>query len=213
MWTLWAIFVTSFTVALSGALMPGPLLTVTIGESPRRGARTGPLLVAGHGLLELALVSAVFWGAAPYLNQRAVVMAIALAGAVILLWMAWGMFRALPRLSLTSTGQGGAGRSLVATGILMSLANPYWTIWWVTIGLNYIIRSQPQGIWGVLCFFVGHILADFVWYTAVSTAMSKGRHLLTDRIYRILTGACAACLVLFAGLFLYGACTAKGGTT
>lgn len=31
------IFVSSFIIALSGAMMPGPLLTVTIGDSSRRG--------------------------------------------------------------------------------------------------------------------------------------------------------------------------------
>jgi threonine/homoserine/homoserine lactone efflux protein len=46
------LFVTSFIVALSGAVMPGPLLTVTISETSRRGLMTGPLLIVGH---------AVFW--------------------------------------------------------------------------------------------------------------------------------------------------------
>ena len=52
-------------------------------------------------------------------------------------------------------------------------------------------------------FFAGHILADLLWYTAVSTAVAKGRRLLTDRIYRRLIGLCAAFLVLFSLYFLY----------
>jgi threonine/homoserine/homoserine lactone efflux protein len=47
-----AICGTSFVIALSGAMMPGPLLTVTISESPRRGMLAGPLLVLGHGILD-----------------------------------------------------------------------------------------------------------------------------------------------------------------
>ena len=43
---------TSFIVALSGALMPGPLLTVTVGEAARRGFWAGPLIMVGHALLE-----------------------------------------------------------------------------------------------------------------------------------------------------------------
>jgi threonine/homoserine/homoserine lactone efflux protein len=50
-----AIFGGSFALALSGVLLPGPLLTVTISESARRGFKAGPLLITGHGLLEFSL--------------------------------------------------------------------------------------------------------------------------------------------------------------
>ena len=63
------IFCTSFVLALSGALMPGPLLTVTVSESSRRGMSTGPLMIFGHGLLELALIVALVSGLAPILAR------------------------------------------------------------------------------------------------------------------------------------------------
>ena len=53
---------TAFVVGLSGALLPGPLLAATISESARRGGWTGPLVVTGHALLELAVVAAVCFG-------------------------------------------------------------------------------------------------------------------------------------------------------
>ncbi|MBW1797032.1 MAG: lysine transporter LysE, partial [Deltaproteobacteria bacterium] len=56
MFELAAIFGGSFTLALSGVLMPGPLLTVTVAESARIGFRAGPLLITGHAVLELLLV-------------------------------------------------------------------------------------------------------------------------------------------------------------
>ena len=80
------LFVTSFIVALSGAIMPGPLLAVTISESSRRGVMTGPLLIVGHGLLELALVLALVLGLAPLLKMEPVFVVIALAGSALLLW-------------------------------------------------------------------------------------------------------------------------------
>lgn len=203
MFTLITIFGTSFVVALSGALMPGPLLTVTIGESPRRGVAAGPLLILGHGVLELSLVAALLLGLAPLLQTRAMFVVTATAGAAVLGWMAWGMFRALPAMTLYPAPGEGARKNLVASGILLSLANPYWIIWWATIGLGYLTYSVKFGPWGVACFFSGHILADLVWYGAISTAVWKGRGLLSDRTYRIVIACCATLLVVFAGLFAW----------
>lgn len=195
------IFTTSFVLALSGALMPGPLLTVTISESPRRGPAAGPLLILGHGLLELTLVTALILGLAPILKKPLVFSLTALLGATVLTWMAWGMFRALPNMTLQGDPNETTNRNLVTAGILLSLANPYWSIWWVTIGLGYITYSITFGIIGLLCFFGGHILADLTWYSAVSVTVWKGRELISDHAYRWMVGTCAAFLVVFAGLF------------
>ena len=201
--TFLTIFVSSFVIALSGAMMPGPLLTATISESTRRGFIMGPLLIVGHGILELALVIALLLGLAPYLQQPAVFTATALAGAAILLWMAFGMFRSLPSLRLSWDGEHKRQNHPIVSGVLMSAANPYWIIWWATIGLGYILYSWRFGFWGVAFFFAGHIIADLVWYSAVAAAVSRGRRFLTDRVYRGLIAGCAVFLVLFAGYFAY----------
>jgi threonine/homoserine/homoserine lactone efflux protein len=200
---LLTIFVSSFIIALSGAMMPGPLLTATISETTRRGFIAGPLLMIGHGILEMALVFALLLGLAPFLQQRWVFVVTAFAGSAILLWMAFGMFRSLPFLSLSLDGEQKQRTHPVFSGILMSAANPYWIIWWATIGLGYILYSWRFGLWGVAFFFAGHILADLAWYAFVAAAVAKGRHLLTDRLYRGLIAGCAVFLILFAGYFAY----------
>ncbi len=201
--TLFAIFASSFVIALSGALMPGPLLTATISESSRRGFIAGPLMIAGHAILELGLVIALLLGLAPLLQLPAVFVATALIGSIILLWMAFRMFHSLPSLHLPWGENQRRGNHPMLTGILMSMANPYWIIWWATIGLGYILYSLRFGLWGVAFFFVGHILADLIWYSLISAAVSGGRHFLTDRLYRGLIAVCAAFLTVFAGYFSY----------
>ena len=183
--------------------MPGPLLSVTISESPRRGFMTGPLLIAGHGILEAALIVALMLGMAPILQREEVFIATAIGGAAILLWMAYGMFRSLPSLTLRADSSKTHSKSLLFAGIFMSLANPYWTIWWVSIGLGYILQSTALGNWGVFSFFSGHILADLVWYTTISTAVWKGKEFMSDRSYRVLIGACATFLIVFSCFFAY----------
>ncbi len=54
--------ITSFAVGLSGALVPGPMLTVTISDSLKRGFIAGPLIVIGHYIAELALILLIFAG-------------------------------------------------------------------------------------------------------------------------------------------------------
>jgi threonine/homoserine/homoserine lactone efflux protein len=202
--SLAVIFFSSFVIALSGALMPGPLLTVTVSESTRHGAITGPLMILGHGILELVLVIALLAGLAPFLVREDVFVFIALAGGVILLWMAFSMFRSLPSLRLNYDAEDvQEDRNLVIAGILFSLANPYWIIWWASIGLGYILHSVKFGVLGVASFYLGHILADLAWYAFISLGVAKGRKFFSDTAYRRLIGGCASFLVVFAGYFFY----------
>jgi threonine/homoserine/homoserine lactone efflux protein len=200
---LLAIFFSSFIIAFSGAMMPGPLLTATISESSKRGFYAGPMLIAGHGILEMVLVVLLLLGVAPFLQREGVFAVIAIAGGAILLWMAFGMLRSLPTLSLSFDVGKTGNNSLILSGILLSLANPYWIIWWATIGFGYILHSRQYAMWGIFFFFTGHILADLVWYSAVAAAVGKGRHLFTDGIYRGIMGTCAVFLVAFACYFFY----------
>ncbi|TKB10692.1 LysE family transporter [Desulforhopalus sp. IMCC35007] len=197
------IFCTSFLVALSGALMPGPLLTVTISESTRRGAMTGPLLIFGHSILELALVTLLISGLAPFFVRNDVFIFISYVGGAMLLFMGVSMLRALSGLTMVREGEQTQSRSLVLAGVILSAINPYFLIWWGSIGTGYIIHSLQFGILGVIAFFSGHIIADLAWYSFISFAIAKGRHLFNDRVYKKLIGGCAIFLILFSGWFFY----------
>jgi len=201
--TLGTIFITSFIIAFSGAMMPGPLLTVTISESARQGGWAGPKLIAGHAILEIALIVAIILGLAPLLQNETFFIIVAIAGGGIMIWMAWGMFRSLPQLKLDSEAHTKKQNNIYLSGILMSLANPYWIIWWATIGLGYIISSLEYGALGIILFFIGHILGDLVWYSSISFAVGKGRSLFTQKVYRILVASCATFLVAFAIWLIY----------
>ncbi len=201
--TLITIFSSSFLIALSGALMPGPLLTVTVSESTRRGAIAGPLVIFGHGILELSLITALLLGMAPLLQRNDVFVFISLVGGSILLWMAFSMFKSLPGLRLEVSSKNEKRKNLVLTGILFSLANPYWIIWWASIGLGYILHSVKYGVIGVAAFFLGHILADLAWYTLISFGVARGRRFFSDVFYRRLIGCCASFLVIFSCYFFY----------
>lgn len=203
MHTLPTIFLGSFVVALSGAMMPGPMFSVTVREAARDGFWVGPLLVLGHGLLELSLVVGLVLGLGPVLTRPPLLAAVGLVGGLVLLWMAWGMLRGLPKLSLSfEAAAEPRGGNRVLAGIALSLSSPYWLLWWATVGVSYLTLTSGRGWLGASVFFAGHISADLAWYSFVSGAVHLGRRFLSDRLYRALVGACALLLVGFGAAFL-----------
>jgi len=194
----------SFVIALSGALMPGPLLTVTIGESARRGASAGPLLIVGHVILEGALVILVLSGLSAFMLRPGFMLASFLLGGMILVTMGCVMIRDSKTADLESvTKAEGRGGNLLLLGILGSISNPYWIIWWATVGLGYLVAAIKFGIPGVAAFFAGHIAADFAWYTLVSVAVARGRSLFSRRGYGRMILCCGLFLLCFGGWFLF----------
>ena len=183
--------------------MPGPVLTITISESIKRGFIAGPLIILGHAILEISLLVLLVLGFADLINNPALLGIVGIAGGLVLLWISFDMLKGIRQLTLDlSSGKSARGGPVIA-GILTSLANPYWIIWWATIGLGYVIISMKLGFIGVAVFFAGHILADLLWYSAVSLLVSRGRKHISDRIYRGVIGTCAVMLIFFGVYFVY----------
>ena len=121
-WILAGLASTSFIVALSGALMPGPLLTVTVGEAARRGFWAGPLIIVGHSLLELALVLLLLVGLGAWLNQPVILGTVGVLGAGMLGWMGFMTLKASRRGRLEFDAKNGSGLNPLLAGVLMSAA-------------------------------------------------------------------------------------------
>lgn len=233
---LTVIFTTAFLVGFSGAMMPGPMLTVTVSESARCGFIAGPLVTLGHVLLELVLIIALVGGFSAFLTTVWVARVIAVLGGAFLIYMGCGMVRDAragkisvnlpaspvskavsgnasgegPDEAPAGTAGGGAVRlhPAVAAGILTSISNPYWTLWWATVGLGYVTLSLRRGYAGLASFFTGHILADLVWFGLVAAAVAGGRRFLSDGVYRLIIWVCGIFLVTLGGYFIYsGLCT------
>jgi threonine/homoserine/homoserine lactone efflux protein len=199
------IAISAFIIALSGALMPGPLLTVTISESIKRGKWTGIFLIIGHGILELGLILLILAGFGSLFKIDKVVGIISLIGGTILIWMGWDTATKAKGLSLSYHMEKPSNLSYgpILTGILASISNPYWSIWWATIGIGYMAASLIHGWIGITSFFIGHISADFAWYTLVSFSVTSGKRFISNRIYRAVLITCGVILCLFGIIFLF----------
>ncbi len=204
----WQLCAAAFVIGLSGAMSPGPYLTVTIARTLREGRLSAMLMLVGHAILEAALLIGFAFGLASVLNLPKVATVMSIVGGVVLLWMGgsllWGAWRGTVVADLNAA-EDPSRLGPVAHGAIVSLSNPYWTLWWATIGITLAIKGLEFGPLGVLAFFVGHELADLVWYSIVIFAVAAGKHLLSDRIYRGVM-AVLACFLLYLGArFVVGA--------
>jgi len=208
---LLAIFWTAFLIGLSGALVPGPVLSVTIKEAGRRGAKAGPLITLGHGLAEIAITIALVAGLSAFLNNTTLRMVIAVAGGAVLCYMGVSMMRSLRTIELDlrasgeDDGKAGTGATPILLGISATVSNPYWFGWWGSIGAGLVVASSALGIKGIAAFITGHVLSDLVWYSAVSYLVSLGLARGPGRWYKILFAVCGVFLVVVGVLFIrYG---------
>lgn len=197
-----ALAVGGFIVALSGALMPGPVLAVTVVGARRRGFWFGPLVVLGHAAVELPLVLLIALGLGAVLESPWIVTAIAGVGAAAMAWMGVSMVLQARRASDPEADGGGLARlGAIPSGAVTSLLNPYWYLWWVVIGAAMVAGALVKGWLGLAAFFAGHISGDLVWYGLVAFGVSRGRRYLEGRLYKVLLIACAALLLAMAVLF------------
>ncbi len=201
--SLVSIFFLSLGVGLSGALMPGPLLTVTINESYKRGFIAGPLLVAGHAVLEGSLVVLLVLGLDRVVGNDVFFGVVGMAGGAFLFSM--GMRMALDvrdgRLQLDLQDRDTARLGPFLAGLTTSLSNPYWFLWWATFGLSWLLRSLERGVPGVLSFYTGHVMADVLWYFLVSFLVVTGKRFLSDRVYNYVILGCGTFLIVLGARF------------
>jgi len=211
---LCTLFLTAFVVGLSGAMMPGPMLTLTIGEVSRKGFWAGPLIVAGHAIAELILVISLAKGLASFMQQSVVTGSIGLFGGAVLIWMGWGISREaiVNKVGFAVVGDTAlkpmlaVQESIIPTifaGVLTSIANPYWSLWWATVGMGYVMMAEQIGPGGLTAFYTGHMLSDLAWYGMGSIIVHTGRNFINDTAYRAVLVSCGCFLVLVGGYFLY----------
>lgn len=202
--SLVALFWSALVVGFSGAMMPGPVLTATIAESMRRGFRAGPLIVLGHAILELALLAAIFAGLGAWIRHEGVLGVLGLVGGAMLVvmgvQMVYGARAAVDEGMAAMAGTGsasvrGALRGPVLAGVLLSVSNPYWTLWWATIGLNFAGQALTRGPAGLACFYAGHILSDLAWYSLVAALVASGRRIVPRTVWRVMIVVCGVALV------------------
>ena len=95
------------------------------------------------------------------------------------------------------------GYGSVLSGILTSIFNPFFFIWWATIGWAFMFKGlELAGIFGVIGFLAGHWASDLSWFSMVSFFTSHGSRIMTNKHYKIMMNASGIFLMILGIYFL-----------
>ncbi len=187
-----------FTVGLTGAMAPGPMLFATIESSLKRGWRAGPEVVSGHAVLEIIICVLIITGMASVVNSKVITM-VSLIGGFSLCMFGWSILKSRKNVNLETEL---TVTNPAVAGIITSASNPYFWIWWLSAGTGIIMEGLKIGVVAAWVFVIGHWTADGVWYSFVSGSFSRGRTLISHSMYRNILTACGLFLIAFGAWFI-----------
>ncbi len=192
-------------VSASGVLTPGPLFFVNLALSKYGGFWSGIKIAIGHTIVELPLIILY---SLPFIVLTfpstifSMLKVISIIGGVSLI--VFGIFYVVRTLSknnnLTATTKPCRIENPILAGILFTGVNPFFFMWWISIGVKLISDSlqllgYPLGL--VFLFFV-HIWMDYAWLGLSSYFTSRGIKIVGSQYHKFII------ILLTLPLFYYG---------
>ena len=182
--------------------MPGPVTAAAI-VMGARNRYAGALMAVGHGIVEFPLIVLIAVGMKGILESNSIKIVIGLAGGTFLIITAVQMLSNLksankPQVTISKSAP-------LLAGVILSGGNPYFFVWWATVGLALATTATGLGVWAFVLFAIVHWLCDLIWLEALSWASFKGSVLFSPRRQRIVLVVCAIVLLGFGVLFIAGA--------
>lgn len=199
------IFAIAFITGFSGAMMPGPMLMLVLGQVPIYGMAAVWAIVAGHAVLEIIIVLLLVAGLRPILQRPALRGALGMVGGAVMAWSGVLMMLQADSVALVSGAppQRVPWVLLLAQGAWVSITNPYFTGWWVTIGSGQLAHAAPCNRREYGAFYLGHELSDLVWFALVGLVVLTGATWLSPTVYTWLILVSGAALVVLSLWFIW----------
>ena len=185
-------------ISFSGVMMPGPMFAVTLAKS-YKSPWAGTYISLGHAVIEVPLILLIYFGFAQFFQNSVVQLVLSVVGGGMIVWMGISMFRA--RIEVAQGGKDLPYSAFVA-GIFTSGLNPFFLLWWATIGSMLIMRFLDFGIAGLIIFIVVHWLCDLLWLSFVSVTVYKTHSLWGRKFQEWVFIACSLLLIGFGVWFM-----------
>jgi len=205
--TLTGFLLKTILISLSGVMAPGAVTAAAVAHGARR-RWAGTLMAFGHGIVEIPLIFLIMFGLGVLFQASGFKIVVGLLGGAFLVWMGQGMMRQVGAADAVSAKAGATGPLM--TGLVLSISNPYFLLWWATVGLNLTLEARDLGWTAFLLFALTHSLCDLVWLTILSLGSFHGTNILGPHSQKIVLQVCGVALTVFGISFAYGAIKVLG---
>lgn len=196
---MWPLILTVLVISISGVMTPGPMFAVTVAKS-YRSPWAGAKISLGHAIIEVPLILLIYFGFAAFFENTAVQVVLSLLGGGMIIWMGIGMFRTRREVVESSRD---LKYGAVTAGIMMSATNPFFLLWWATVGSLLVMKFKEFGAAGLPVFIFTHWVCDLIWLSIVSVVIYKTRSLWGKKFQEWVFILCSVLLAGFGGWFIF----------
>ena len=196
--SLFTLLLAVTAISLTGVMAPGPVTAVTITKGAVR-KESGVLLALGHGIVEMPMIALIALGFAAVVTVPGVKAIVGLLGGGVLVWMGAGMFRTKVE---AFDARRDPSRGCLLAGLTATAANPYWFVWWATVGATLVARASAWGLVGLAAFALTHWLCDLGWLSFLSWGVFTSRRFWTPAVHRGVLVVCGSVMVGFGVWFI-----------
>jgi threonine/homoserine/homoserine lactone efflux protein len=198
-------------VSTSGVLSPGPLFFINILYGSRYGSFVGLKIASGHAIVEFPLIIALSYGLYSFsytLHLSDIIFRFIglLGGIFLLLFSTLQIISILKEKSINSQEIRNPKFNIkkpILVGIIFTMLNPFFLVWWLTIGSKLISDSVINFgiIEGISIIFLSHIWMDYFWLWFTSFMINKGKSVIKEKVYRVFVFAISVILGIY-GIYL-----------
>lgn len=185
-------------ISFSGVMMPGPMFAVALTKS-YQSPLAGTKMSLGHAIIEVPLILLIYFGFTRFFQNDVLQLVLSILGGSMIIWMGINMFRT--RHEVVSEIKDYSYSAFTA-GIILSGLNPFFLLWWATIGSMLLLKMADFGIWGLVAFIVVHWTCDLVWLSFISITVYKTNSHWGKKTQEVVFIACSLLLVGFGIWFL-----------
>lgn len=191
------IFTTALVFGLSAGLSPGPLMTLVIAETLKRGIPAGIRIAVAPLITDLPIIAGCLMLLATFAHAAAFLGVVALLGGLFIACMGYENIR----FSGVDTDTEDPGASQLRTGIIANLLNPNPYLFWLTVGGPLILKTGRNSIVSAALFlslFYGCLVGSKI---LVAGAVGRSRRFLGSQAYIWVIRSLGVLLVVFAWFF------------